>query len=253
MSRARAVLWGRVGLICGAVALLELLCRAGVISPLTLLAPSAMVIAMVDVIASGSVTGDMVQTFTTVAIAFGLAVAYGTGLGVLLHAAPRVRRAMDPLLASYYAVPFFVFYPVLVAFFGLNALPLIAIGFASGTVAMTISTLNGLDRTPPVLLKAARIHRLGRLRTSWLVILPAAAPYLLTGVKLSLAYAFIGIIAGEFILSGRGLGYQIAYAYNSFDNRTMYGLMLFVLLVSTGMNTALHMWEQRLLRRRMRA
>ena len=57
----------------------------------------------------------------------------------------------------------------------------------------------------------------------------------------------------EFILSGRGLGYQIAYAYDSFDNRTMYGLMLFVLLVATGMNAALHIWEQRLLRRRMRA
>ncbi|MDA8248583.1 MAG: ABC transporter permease subunit [Rhodospirillales bacterium] len=251
--RGRAVLWGRVVLIAGAAGLLELLCRLGIVDALTLLPPSEMVAAMVQVIASGSVTADMLRTFTTVAVAFTLAVGVGAGFGTILHAVPRLRRALDPLLASYYAVPLFVFYPLLVAVFGLNALPLIVLGFASATVAMAIGTLNGLDRTPPVLLKAARVHRLGRLRTALLVVLPAAAPDLLSGLKLSLAYAFIGIIAGEFILSGRGLGYQIAYAYDSFDNRTMYGLMLFVLLVATAMNTALHLWEQHLRRRRMRA
>ncbi|HET9018077.1 MAG TPA: ABC transporter permease subunit, partial [Acetobacteraceae bacterium] len=221
--------------------------------PLTLLPPSEMVAAMVEVIASGSVTDDMLRTFGTVAVAFGLAVGVGALFGTLLHAVPRLRQALDPLLASYYAVPLFVFYPLLVAVFGLNVLPLIVLGFASATVAMAISTLNGLDRTPTVLLKAARVHRLGRWRTALLVVLPAASPDLLSGLKLSLAYAFIGIIAGEFILSGRGLGYQIAYAYDSFDSRTMYGLMLFVLLVATAMNTALHVWEQRVRRRRMRA
>ncbi|HET8995199.1 MAG TPA: ABC transporter permease subunit, partial [Acetobacteraceae bacterium] len=194
----------------------------------------------------------MARTFTTVAIAFAASVVVGAAVGALVHAIPRLRRAVDPLLASYYAMPFFVFYPLLVAFFGLNAMPLIAIGFAAAMVAMVISTLNGLDRVPAVLLKVARIHRLGRLRTLLLVVVPAATPSLMTGMKLALAYAFISIIAGEFILSGQGLGYQIAYAYDSFDNRTMYGLMLFVLLVVTMMNMLLHIWEQRLLRRRSR-
>jgi NitT/TauT family transport system permease protein len=246
MTGRRAVLWGRIVLIAGAVAVLELLCRSGIVDPLTLLPPSEMAAAMVAVIGSGSVTGDILRTFTTVAIAFALAVA----AGALLHAVPRLRRALDPLLASYYAVPLFVFYPLLVAFFGLNAVPLIVLGFASATVAMALSTLTGLDRTPRVLLKVARMHRLGRLRTALLVVLPAASPDLLTGLKLALAYAFIGIIAGEFILSGSGLGYQIAYAYDSFDNRTMYGLMLFVLLIATAANAALHAWEQRVRRRR---
>ena len=83
------------------------------------------------------------------AIAFAASVVVGIAAGALLHAIPRLRRALDPLLASYYALPFFVFYPVLVAFFGLNAMPLIAIGFAAAMVAMLISTLNGLDRVPP--------------------------------------------------------------------------------------------------------
>ena len=253
MSRGRAVLASRVGLIVGSIALLEILCRTGVINPLTLLPPSEMAVAMVNLLASGKVAPDIERTFSTVAIAFALSVVVGIAAGAVLHAIPRLRRALDPLLASYYAVPFFVFYPVLVAFFGLNEMPLVAIGFAAAMVAMAISTLNGLDRVPPVLIKVARMHRLGRLRTLFLVVVPAAAASLMTGMKLALAYAFISIIAGEFILSGKGLGYQIAYAYNSFDNKTMYGLMLFVLLVATAMNSLLHMWEQRLLRRGTRA
>ena len=53
--------------------------------------------------------------------------------------------------------------------------------------------------------------------------MPAALPRLFTGFKLALSYALIGVIAGEFILSGTGLGYAISFAYQSFDNRAMYG------------------------------
>ena len=72
---------------------------------------------------------------------------------------------------------------------------------ATAIVAMVISTLNGLDRVPQVLSKVARIHRMGRIATALLLKLPAAAPHLFTGVKLAVSYAFIGVIASEFILA----------------------------------------------------
>ena len=71
-------------------------------------------------------------------------------------------------------------------------------------------------------------------------------------MKLALSYALIGVIAGEFILSGSGLGYAISFAYQSFDTQTMYGLMLFVLLVAIVANAVLYTWEGRLARRRLR-
>ena len=145
-----------------------------------------------------------------------------------------------------------MFYPLLVAIFGLNNLPLIAIGFLAAVPAMLIATLLGLDRVPRVLRKAARVHRLSRIATVTRVVLPAALPNLFGGIKLALAYSFIGVIAGEFILSSGGLGYGIAYAYESFENRDMYGRMLFVLLVAIVTNGALYAWETRLNRRRGR-
>ena len=79
-----------------------------------------------------------------------------------------------------------------------------------------------------------------------LINLPAAAPYLFTGARLAVAYSFIGVIASEFILSGDGLGYAIAYAYNNFENRTMYGLMLLIVVVVSGVNAGLEVLDRRL-------
>jgi NitT/TauT family transport system permease protein len=242
----------RWGIAIALVLLLEAATRGGLIPPLTVLPPSAMVASAIALLGTAEMLDNIVQTFSTVAAAFAAAVLLGFVLGVVLHEIPRLRRAVDPLLASYYAVPIFVFYPLLVALFGLSAMPLIAIGVLAATPAMVIATLLGLDRVPPVLRRVARMHRLGRVRTAVLVILPAALPILFNGIKLSMAYAFIGVIAGEFILSSGGLGYAIAYAYESFENRAMYGLMLFVLTTAVALNAALSAWEARLLHRRGR-
>ena len=251
MTRRRAVLLVRVAVLLGAVLLLEVLCRTGVIDPLTVIPPSAMAASMLDQLRSGDLDDPMVQTFTTVGLSFGIAIAAGTALGAWLYAEPRMRRAVDPVLASYYSVPTFIFYPLMVALLGLSMAPLVVLGCLTATPAVIISTLAGLDAVPPVFRRVARVQRLGQVRTLWLVVLPAAMPYLFSGFKLALSYALIGVIAGEFILSGSGLGYAISFAYQSFDNAAMYGLMLFVLLVAVGANGLLYTWEGHLARRRV--
>ena len=158
--------------------------------------------------------------------------------------------ALDPFFATYYAVPVFIFYPVMIAIFGLSLIPIVLMGVATAIVAMIIATLNGLDRIPRVLTKVARVHRMGRLSTALRLQLPAAAPYLFTGVKLSVSYAFIAVIAAEFILAPAGLGRDIANAYADFDNRRMYALMLFVLVIATVVNAGLHAWDLRWAKRR---
>ena len=250
MRRGAAALWTRTLLLVGAALLLEALCRAGVIDPMVLLAPSAMVAAMLAVLASGDATEPMVRTFSTVGAAFVLSVAVGIAAGSVVHAVPRLRRAIEPVLASYYSVPTFVFYPLLVALLGLSMAPLVVLGVMSAAPAMMIGTLAGLDSVRPVLRRVARVQRLGTMETLRTVVLPAAMPGLFGGVKLALSYALIGVIAGEFILSGSGLGFAISFAYQSFDNGVMYGLMLFVLLVAVTANSLLYVWEGRLARRR---
>ena len=91
--------------------------------------PSRMVEGAWRLLASGEYTRDILLTLANVAIACSLAVVTGFVAGWLLYTLPRLRRAADPLLASYYAVPTFIFYPLFIVLFGLNRWPLIAIGY----------------------------------------------------------------------------------------------------------------------------
>ncbi len=243
MSRAG---WIRLWVVVTLVLSLEVACRAGWVDPVAVIPPSAMVLGAWTLLLSGKYTAHMLLTLSSVGIAFSLAVVVGFGLGWLLYRLPRLRRAADPLLASYYAVPTFIFYPLFIVLFGLNRWPLIAIGFIFAFVAMALNTLQGFERVPQVLRRTARAMRLSTFQEMVYVVFPACAPYLFTGLKLSIVYAFIGVIAGEFVLSGAGFGFDIAFAYNSFDNATMYGLMILLLSFVGGLNMLLYRWERRM-------
>lgn len=240
----RTAFWVRIAVILGFVGLVEILCRTGVIDPFTMIPPSEMVANLAMILWSGEMNAAIALTFRNVLIAFVLAVVIGFLLGAGLFLVPRLRSVVTPLLASYYAIPIFVFYPLFVVLFGLNSAPQIMIGFLLAVVAMIINTINGFDRVPPVLLKTARMHGLDRTRAVAYVILPYALLYIFTGLKLAVSYSFIGVIAAEFILSGSGLGHEISFAYNNFDNAVMYPLILLILLVAATINMALYSWEK---------
>jgi NitT/TauT family transport system permease protein len=244
--------WIRLLIVALFAIAIELLCRAKVIPATVLIPPSDMAVELVAILRSGELNADIVSTFSNILIATVIVAALGFAAGVVIHAMPSLRAAIEPLLASYYAVPTFMFYPVFIVLLGVGSAPIIAIAVLLAIVAMITATLDGLDRIPNVLRKTARMYQFSRFRTSLLIELPAASPYLFTGVKLAVAYSFIGVIASEFILSGSGLGYAIAYAYNNFENRKMYALMLLVLLAATLVNSALNAIDVRLQARQLR-
>ena len=245
--------WIRLALVATFIAALEVACRLRWIDPTAVIPPTRMVQGAWKLLASGEYLEDILLTLSNVAMAFAIALVLGFAGGVLLYRMPRLRRAADPLLASYYAVPTFIFYPLFIVLFGLNRWPLVAIGVLFAMVAMAMSTLNGFDRVAPVLRKSARAMGLTPAQETFLITLPACAPYIFTGAKLAVVYAFIAVIAGEFVLSGAGFGFKIAFAYNNFDNPTMYGLMLLLLVLVGVINWALYAWERRLYERQGRA
>jgi NitT/TauT family transport system permease protein len=251
MTRVRVLQFAFVGAI---VIILEVLCRLGIVNRFTMIPPSEMVLALGHVIATAPWFWlDVSYTLGNLAAAIALSVVGGVLIGLLVHAIPRLRRVLDPIFTSYYSVPTFVLYPLLIVFFGIGPTSLIVLGALFGIVAMIVATMTAIDRIPRVLLKVARVSRLGPIRTALLMKLPAASPHLMTGLRLAVAYSVIGIIAGEFILSTEGIGRRVALAYNNFDNQTMYGLLVLILGFVIVVNAALGAFEQALHRRWYRA
>lgn len=235
----------RIALLASAILLIEALCRTGVISPLQLTAPTRMVTTLFGLMGERDFWAQAAKTVENICIAIVAATIVGFLIGLLLYRLPRLRRATEPVIASYYALPFFVLYPLAIVVVGMNDMSIILMGFAYALVAMITNTLSGLDRIPPVLAKTGRTFRMGRLQTAVLIQLPAAAPYLFTGVKLVLGYGMAGVIGSEFILSTSGIGYSIAFAYEGFESEKMYGLLLFVILLVAILLTGVHIFEKR--------
>ena len=246
----RKVTLVQISIVAALVLVLELLCDTGVIDKITMPPPHRIVVDFAKLMVSGKLWPEIGKSMGNVLIAFVIAYVLGIAAGTTLHGYKAVRDTLDPLFATYYAIPVFAFYPLFIVMFGLGDGPQVLNGILLGVVAVIVTILNGLDRVPPVLRKTARIARLTPLATALRVTLPFCAPYLLGAAKLALAYAFIGVIGSEFIMAKNGMGYEIGYAYTNFDNATMYPLILLILLFSIVMNGLLTHWEKVLLERR---
>lgn len=240
----------QLSIIAGFVMLLEALCLVGVIDKVTMPPPHIIVRDFIRMVLAGRYFSEIGKSLANVLVAFASAYVAGVVVGTILHGYKTVRDILDPLFASYYAIPVFAFYPLFIVIFGLGDGPQLLIGFLLAIVAVIVTTLNGLDRVPSVLKKTALVSGLNALQTALCVTLPFCAPYLLTAAKLALAYSFIGVIGSEFIMARSGMGYEISYAYTNFDNATMYPLILLILLLSIAANSLLSRWERVLLARR---
>src|SRR5436190_18640290 len=240
----------RFALALALVLLLEAFCRFGVIDRFAMIPPSEMVWDLGKILVGGTMWPAIAKTLTNVAIACLSAIVVGVIVGTLIHRWRALRETLDPLFAAYYAIPVYAFYPLFIVIFGLGDVPQVLIGFMLGLVAVIVNTLNGLDRVPRALVKTARIQRLGPVATALKVTLPYAVPYIFTGVKLAVAYSFIGVIGAELIMSRTGLGYEIGFAYNNFDNAVMYPLIVLVLAIAATVNTMFFLWEKKMLARR---
>jgi NitT/TauT family transport system permease protein len=221
------------------VASLETVCRAHLVRPTDLVPPSVMVRAMASALTEPMTVYDLWQTITSVAASVAIATLVGIAAGILLHALPRLRQACEPFIASYYALPLFALYPLLVVILGIGTAPIVFTGTLYAAMSVLIGTISGLDHVPRVFRKVARVHRLGALRTLAMVYMPSCSAEILGGITLAVSYAFVAVIASEFLLAPSGIGHEIADAYTSFRIERMYGLMLALVALTMFINAGL--------------
>lgn len=249
LTRGEKIRISQITILVAGILLLEWAARSGAIGAITLAAPSEMVSKLAELLLSGQIVNDLVQTAGSTFIAFGLATAVGIPVGWALWHWNTLQSILDPYLVAYYAMPIFAFYPMFIAIFGLNKIPIILIAFLTSIIAIIINTANGFGQVRDVYKQVGRSLRLSRYEEFRHIYLPAATPYIFTGLKLGFIYALIGVIASEFILANSGLGYQVAYNYNNFATSEMYAAMLLVVIIAIATNTILLRIEDRLYRR----
>lgn len=148
-------------------------------------------------------------TTLEIAAAFALSVVVGLPLGIAIASFRVVDKLINPLLVLSQGVPKIALAPVLLAWFGFGFRANLAIGFLIAVFPIVVNTTLGIrdiDASLPVL---ARSLSASRSRLFWFIRLPSALPSMMAGMKISVTFAAVGAIIGEFVAGSSGLGYLI--------------------------------------------
>jgi NitT/TauT family transport system permease protein len=226
--------------LAGATAIfLELAPRVGLVDPFSVIPLSEMVVRMGELLATGEFWSTaLVPSLSAIGLAFVFAIVLGVIAGIALWEVRPLRAAVEPWLTIYYAIPTFALYPLIVAVLGVGLLPIVLLGTMFAIVVVITSTLTGLDATSSSIVRLAKSLQMTRFQRATKILIPAALPHIVTGSRLAVSYALIGVLASEFVLSTSGLGHFISDAYNDFAFADMYAGVLLVFVLAGLVNTA---------------
>lgn len=223
-----------VGLVSLAIliALAEWVVTAGWVSPFVLSPPSQVWTAAIEIYHGEQPFYAAARTIGTTLAAIFLAILIGLPCGLALWRYETVGRAYEGWLGALFASPKLLLYPLFLVVLGRNLGTLLVMGFVTATIPIMLKTREGLLTVSPVLIDVGRSFKLTERQLLWKVMLPSAIPTIFTGIRLSMIYTLISIVALEFLLAFDGLGGMVGEMYERYNIPGMYAAIVFVVLMS---------------------
>lgn len=208
LSRSLSILKG-LALPVILIVLCELLVRSGVIEPYLLPAPSSLLQSLAEL-----VEGDLWQHIgvSTWRVIWGFAIGSGLGLifAIFVGLNKQAEEFLEPSFSAIKSIPSLAWIPLLLLWLGIDEaskITLIAIGAFFPTYTNTVAAIQGVDRK---LIEVARVYRLKYWQQIQQIVLPAASPGILTGLRNSLSLSWMFMIAAELIAATQGIGYLLS-------------------------------------------
>ncbi len=209
--------------------------------------PSLIAAYIANWVASGDFFYHLYFTMTAMLVGFTAGTVLGLVAGMMLSRTEFLADALDPFLVAINGIPRVALAPLFVVWFGIDMLPKIILVFTLVFFVIFYNTFAGIKSVDRRYTDLAWVMGANEPELFRKVVLPAASPYILLGIKLSIPYALIGAIIGEFVASSAGLGWKIQMETSLYNTTgTMAGLIVMMTIVVT-MNAGLNRLEARLL------
>jgi ABC-type nitrate/sulfonate/bicarbonate transport system permease component len=226
--------WGPPVVLVGALVLLwEGYTRFAGLDPITLPPPSRVLSALWD--SREAAIGHLVPTLVEAFVGCALSVTLAILTAVALDRWKPVRRAVEPLLVTSQTIPVLAIAPLFVIWFGFGLLPKVLIVVLVTFFPVTIALLDGFGRVDPEAMTLLRSMGATRRQTFRKLRWPSALPSLFTGLRISVVYAVIGAIFGEYVGATEGLGIWMRLSQNSFRTDLVFAAILLTAIVSVGL------------------
>jgi len=233
----------QLGFVALVAVVWQLTAIRGGVSPLLLPPPAAVYREFLSLLKSGMFWPDLKVTLYELGVAFSIAAIAGSLIGYFVSRSRYAIQVFDPLFAGIFAIPAILLYPLYVLFFGLGPGSKIAMGATIAFFPIVLNTISGLSRVDSVYVNSARSMGASPVQMFSSVMLPAAFPIVLTGLRMGIILAFLTILGSETIASLSGLGHQIAGSAENMDTATMFAYIVFVLVIAFLLNFAVSFVE----------
>jgi NitT/TauT family transport system permease protein/taurine transport system permease protein len=185
----------------------------------------------------------LVVTLYEVGISMIFACGGGILLGAVIGSLPRPRVLVMPVVSSLYAVPLVILYPVFTVWLGIGSESKIAFASIYGFLPTMLATAAGIQTIDPQLLLAARSMGATLPQRLVRVVIPAAIPTVLSGLRVGGALVIVGVVVSEMLISSAGIGYLISRYRTILDSPHVFAGVLLVLAMAVAFNAALRFIE----------
>ena len=226
-ARRRSAQLGTVAVL---IVLWEAAVRAGVVDRTFVPAPSAVLHALGEI--GPEALGLLGETLGKTLVAYGLSVGLGVGVGLVVGSARTLHDVVSPFLVAAYALPKILVLPWILLALGLGVAPAVAYGALQGFFPICLLVIGGvrdLDRTP-VLVAQSMGARPGQIYRK--VILPAALPAVLAGMRLGLVFCLLGVLVVEMYGGIRGMDFLLASLATAFRAPELFAATALVSVLS---------------------
>jgi NitT/TauT family transport system permease protein len=197
---------------------------------------------------SGELVGDALSSLYRVAVGFAVGAGLALPIGLAMGASRAVHAWLNPLVQLLRPIPPIAYIPLSMLWFGLGDAPAIFLIALGAFFPVLVNTMAGVRQVDGIYLRAAR--NLGARRGTMFVrvILPAAVPYILTGMRIGVGTAFIVVIVSEMLAVNEGLGYRINEAREYFGSDQIIAGMISIGLLGLAIDAGMGRLNNHLLR-----
>ncbi len=200
---------------------------SGWANPLFISSPSRIFNAAYEMFADGSIYPDLLVSAQEFALGYGLAVIVGIPMGILMGWYTRLNALLDPFVNALYATPRIALMPLIIIWFGVDLSAKIAIIFLATVFPIIVNTMTGVRTMERDFVKVARSFGASDGQLFLTVALPSSVPNLLTGLRLGLGHALVGIVVGEMYGASAGIGFMMQTAGATFQtDKVMVGIII---------------------------
>ncbi len=235
----------QAGFLVGLVLIWYLAATRWGVNRLLLPNPVAVYSDLLDILLSGEFVEDLQTTLGELAAAFAISATGGLALGYLISRSRYWIDVLEPLFAAVYAIPIILFLPLFVLFFGLGPASKIALGATISFFPIVINTIAGFGHVDRLLVTAARSMGASDYHLFRYVLLPAASPVILTGLRMGFTTALLSIIGSETLASLAGLGHRIVHLAEAMEMARMFAYIVFVIAIAVTLNAIVSALEAR--------